>query len=281
MSYRIAAYALALATVGALSVAQPAAAQGIADDGSIAGGVNALYWTREDPQTVPVAIPGLDVANADMGWEPGAEFWVNVGGTDARYMWINSFDGSTGIIAGGIAVDVSLETDLQGAEINRLVRVNENVSLLGGFRWIGLDEFVTQSASAGGVTIAQTDDVENDLYGGQVGGSARLWSAANAEIDFVGKVGLYSNQGSATTRFFLGAPVNGPSDQNAQLAWTTDARLGGSLWLTENIVANGGYQVLYLDGITRGETVGAYGSVGDYSDSLVFHGAYFGLSFYR
>jgi hypothetical protein len=109
---------------------------------------------------------------------------------------------SPGLLSG--TVHASLSSELQGAELNGLCNVccgcNYRLDLLGGFRFLDLDEnlgveehlaVAPEVALIGGTTFDVTDRFEtrNRFYGGQLGARAEV-RRGRVFVDLTGKVAL-------------------------------------------------------------------------------------------
>jgi hypothetical protein len=189
---------------------------------------------------------------------------------------------------GGTAINGSYESNLQSAEINWRRPLLERITVLAGFRYIGLDDtlnYTLNSTVAGGLY-----DYENDLYGGQIGGDWSLLDPARPlELHVIGKAGIYGN--NSTGNFTTDAPVGNPIQffgrGESSTAFAGDLQLVSSYRFTRHIALRGGYQMLWLDNVAL---AGDNASASQLNPSLLnthlndnghvfYHGAMLGAEF--
>lgn len=168
-------------------------------------------------------------------------------------------------------------SSLHSTEINLRFPWTQNISLLGGFRWIELHEDYDNAAQ--GSTLIDSRNVDNHMYGFQLGGNATLFDRDGpVQIYTAVKAGIYGNV--ADGDLFR---LNQPAQSNLRRDHTSfvgQVDLGGNVQLTDHIFANAGYRLLWIEGVATADNQGAQAfSDGrlDTSGSPFYHGVYIDL----
>ncbi|MGI9515617.1 MAG: hypothetical protein ACR2NP_01105 [Pirellulaceae bacterium] len=146
-----------------------------------------------------------------------------------------------------IQVDYSAHID--NGEVN-LVHTNSRLSVLGGFRYLGLNEFMRINsfdvATGDSDYIIQT---ANDLYGGQLG--LRLNKCVGPlNVRLTGKSGLFYNDASQLQWVAdqnVGNIRTSRGDDHTSSAWIADLSLDAGICLTHAVSLRGGYNVMWID----------------------------------
>jgi hypothetical protein len=194
-----------------------------------------------------------------------------------------------GIVSGEI--HLSSSSRLQGAELNMTCNpcctpcccgCNYRVSLLGGFRYLQLDEGlgITESSQVnpalpagsplfGGSTIAGSDqfDTRNSFYGGQIGAHAEIWwgrlfadvigkvalGATNEAVDVHGTTVITSPAGttSVTPAGFLASGSNSGHFTRDVFAVVPEIGINVGWQITTFLRASVGYTFLYWSSVAR------------------------------
>jgi len=156
----------------------------------------------------------------------------------------------------------SLTSWLQSAELNVRRHLHPNVAVLAGFRyvqfreqWAMRDDYtVTSGLLVGVIQFADDTIARNELFGLQIGSESLLYSFQRLRLEGGLKAGIFGNAASSTQTGWL-------SFQNFHLAASEDARRGAvafvgdinlsaTVQLTRNIALRGGYQLLWLAGVS-------------------------------
>jgi hypothetical protein len=176
---------------------------------------------------------------------------------------------------------------------------------LGGFRYIRFDDSlqfasdpVDQTFTGAAPELYYDVDVDNNLYGFQLGGRGEVFLAQRFSLDFGTKFGLFGNNINQTSRIggsagdaiinngpFINQPFNVSSSTNT-ISFLGELKAGASYWVTNNWRVTGGYRALAITGVglaadqipmdLRGiNDVHAI----DADGSLILHGAYAGAEF--
>jgi hypothetical protein len=270
--------------------------------------------------------PLLDASQLDFdfetGWDVGLGYNLNERwGVDGRFFRIDGYEasgsafqpsdpgpngiglafqgGATGIGQGGggppTFSTVRLGSELSSAELNtRRYILGGDVALIGGFRFVNMQDNMTVGFQKGAGTRAIQLNTDNDLYGGQIGAETRLIRRGWFTLDVVTKAGMYGNQ-----------PRVNIIDQSALFAFNTNTRastnqisflgelgVNAGVYLTRNLKLSLGYQMLWLDAVAVGTDQASVNnelfpdgplvatSVHSHGD-VFYHGALAGLEFRR
>jgi hypothetical protein len=166
---------------------------------------------------------------------------------------------ATPVLYGAPSVTTAaFSSQLQNFELNVRRFRGPSVQLLGGFRWVELDDYFTITdnfpAPVAGVTTQRTS-VINRLFGAQIGADVFLWQRNRLSIDGIGKAGIYGNAISSNlliTQTTPGALNFQSAASGGQTAFVGELGLTGRYRLTNNCSLRATYQLLWLDGVARG-----------------------------
>jgi len=182
------------------------------------------------------------------------------------------------------AVSAEYGSLVRSAEINAKHKSSDWLSLLIGFRYINLQESLTIRQD---VYFSHTVDTTNNLFGGQVGMDAFLWSRGRARLDGWAKGGLYGNSAQSNYAFGFPAIPNANIDASTsrgQLAFAGDLGVAASYSLTDHIALRAGYQLLWIDGVALASDQfnvsvppNSNGPVINSTSGVFYHGALLGL----
>ena len=160
----------------------------------------AVYLTRSDPSSRPLLVNTtpvnvFDASDLNFDWQPGWEVglrrqWGEFGQLDLRYLQVDSIEATGGVgpisagvgfpttngmgnaagIFGGMfnpSADLLARTELESAEANVRYLYSDWLWLLGGFRFINLEDRL--QGSFVNLAPAATNDIgltaDNDMYG--------------------------------------------------------------------------------------------------------------------
>lgn len=187
--------------------------------------------------------------------------------------------------AEGVPMSFTWSSRLYSAEANLRLPAHPCVTLLAGFRWIGLREELVFSSPVepyfGPFWSTQT---HNHLYGFQIGADARLWDhGGRFRLTGVAKAGVYGNQAEQVSAVpFDGINLAGSALTN-RTAFAAECGLSGVYQLTDRVAVRAGYQVMWLEGVALPPSQIALSNlfsqvVSVTADSgLFYHGALVGL----
>lgn len=216
----------------------------------------------------------------------------------------NAYNGGCGV--SGVGCGPSLG-GLRGLGCWDPCRPRLNVAWLAGFRYFRFDEelqFASDNGDAvfdGGLDEMYYDvDVENNLYGFQLGAEAEYFLTRRLSVLANSKFGVYMNH--IDQRQSVASPggnafVNDPASPNFgaeydinsdedTLAFLGEFDLGGAFYLTDNLRLTGGYRLVAASGVARAREQMPYNfddilgatDPNDH-DTMFLHGAYSGVEF--
>ena len=205
---------------------------------------SAVFMERSNPD-INAAPFGFD-----FDFEPGLDLSLVRSIDDCReiefrYFGIHGWRSDIGILPG---VGLFNRSELDSTEIN-LRRPLGRFALLAGFRWV---EFMdhTQFDTTILFPLSTGINVNNHLYGGQIGLDGTLWdNGCRLRLDSFLKAGVYYNHLDST--FFL---ESGPTllEFNESLdrtAFVGELGLLGVYEWSDNWALRAGYQLLWLEGV--------------------------------
>lgn len=174
-------------------------------------------------------------------------------------------------VAGIAATQYS--SDIFSFEANLRFRRSDRFSWIAGFRFIGLSEdllFTVLSPPA--IPAAGLIQVDNGLWGLQVGAAGTLLERGNWTINGWAKGGIYYNDIQTTVAAALPAPVIIEPDANP-LAFVGDVQLTATYWFNPRVGIRAGYQLLWFDRVaTAPGQLAALPEVNSHSSPFL-HGA--------
>ena len=155
----------------------------------------------------------------------------------------------------------TLIAQLQSAEFNRHLAYGPNVRWLAGFRWVQWHERFTLEDSLNDGVNAITDVYQNactnDLYGGQIGVDARLFSLGSFRVDSLVKAGAYYNNAVQTSTYTTDDPANPGiasvtvGQSPASCSFVGEVGVTGVMPLARNLDFRFGYLGLWLTGLAQ------------------------------
>ena len=202
---------------------------------------------------------------------------------------------------------------LTSAEFNVRKQVNENLSVLAGFRYINLAEkFNGDLIMANGVPFGNYGvRTENNLFGGQIGGDYSVALSDRLKLTGSGKIGIFGGAENQTTSgsFFSEGPptiiippvgavpvppivIPGPlgyAERRAsgcQFGFLTEVGVNVSYQVSDRLTLRTGYHVMWIDGValapnqftTSNFAPGGAGGIHT-RGGIFMHGAVTGLEF--
>lgn len=204
------------------------------------------------------------------GIDVGATRYGDCADVDFRYFYVNQGTAAVGpvnapagttLAATGVGaspvpltINTTLSSTLQSAEINVRRNTPHNVTLLAGFRYVQLRDYLAIDANLGR-QIGSTDinfGTRNNLYGFQIGADSVFWRVGDRfSLEGIFKAGVYGNV--ATNSIFVQNPGGGGSfgtgSRSTSTAFLADFNLVGAYQVTDHWSIRLGYQLLWLSGI--------------------------------
>ena len=137
---------------------------------------------------------------------------------------------------------------LHSTEINLRRQWNNWLTVLGGFRWIELGDDLNTDMGPGIATFGM--DVNNHIYGAQIGVDACLLERGAFRLEGFAKAGVYGNSAdvaAATTGIGGALPLSSVTGNDT--VFVGDVALTGVYQLNNCWSVRGGYQLLWIDGV--------------------------------
>lgn len=249
----------------------------------------------------PAGTPFMTGGDFDFGWSPGIDAAIGVrlfgneaievramySEMDAGYSFTSpgNFIGVGFTGPGGTSFVSDYETTLMSWEVNWRHHFNDRLSVLAGFRSLGIEDTMETVINANVATGLY--EADNDMLGAQIGAQLSVFDQSNPfQLDVFGKVGVFSNKSEAGIREFQGNNFIGEfqsgsvreTNYAAELGFTAGYKVFGNLSLTA------GYQLLWVNDLALASNA-ASGSLFNpalltsnvFRDDVLFHGFNAGL----
>lgn len=274
------------------------------------GSAGAVILHRDRPSSGTIVDPvglgiTLDASSYDFGWNGGPDVTVgrqldccnavevryfnDIGaGASQFFSFIpEDFRIATGAPVGVFGISTNDDTDLHSLEVNFRRTISDNVTVLGGFRYLELDDRLNFIFNLGaGNSLYQWGET-NHLYGGQLGTDFLLYGNTNSfHFDAIVKGGIY---GVAAKNNYITVPAVGPTitdgGQHGDVAFVGEIDLLGTYPICNHVALQGGYELLWIDGVALAtdQAVNATANVSgagiDTNGSLFYQGATMALVF--
>jgi len=249
--------------------------------------------------------PLLSTTDVNPDWTTGAEVDLLLRLThdwDVEFDWFTLGDWSRDYfvdIGGVVTIPLGLpltsgtahsSSDLNNFEFNLRYRLTDRICLLGGFRYLELDDYLHIHYEDTNAGLGQSASIaeRNRLYGFQIGSQAVLWQAGPWQVDGWVKAGIFGNESRSTVDVsFTGIPITLPALRagSSDAAFVGDLGLRASRRFGQHVQIYGGYRVMLLDGVAltshQIDAVGSFFNGGsatiDTGGSPFYHGAELGL----
>jgi hypothetical protein len=145
-------------------------------------------------------------------------------------------------------VTATYRSRLDSGEINIRRDWSDWFTFLYGFRWVELNDELTTDISTGPST--HLINVNNHLYGAQIGADAILYRCGAFSVESFIKAGIYGNSADQTTTIVnVGGTVPNFGAGDSRTAFLGELAVTGVYDLTDHWSIRGGYQALWFDGI--------------------------------
>jgi hypothetical protein len=170
--------------------------------------------------------------------------------------------------------DASFDSEIYSYEFNIKRALSHNFSVLAGFRVLDIDSRTTLGIPMLGTILG---DVDNDLYGAQIGAEAVLLRTQRFRFDAIWKAGIYHNEIEVeASGGFIPGVVQISTGENA---YSTDLWLSMAYQLNDSAALRWGYQILWVDNIADSLPFFGPGDLGN--ESALYHGLHAMLEFTR
>jgi len=244
----------------------------------------AVILHRSDPSddSILTAIAGGDTPS--FGWTGGPDVSIarrlgSGNSLELRYFGALAWEIDESLSAGPASVGANYRSRLNSTEFNWRRPSSESITWLAGFRWIELQEEFDLSVDVASVplSIDVNTNVNNHLYGGQIGVDVALWNRASPlSVSGIIKGGVYGNFADSDLAVLInGFPVGAIGDDDSHVAFAGDIGIAAAYPLTEHLALRGGYQLLWIDGVALAED--QISDDLDTSGDVFYHGALMGL----
>jgi hypothetical protein len=218
------------------------------------------------------------------GWDLEAGFF-EIDGWDAQATRSNPVNGLEFSAPGGFVFNTNNDVRFDYAsrfytfDINVRNRLSDWLTILGGFRWVQLHELL-QGTDIGAANTFWSTNVDNHLYGFQLGGEAKIFDQGGPfRIEALAKAALCENRADQDSA--AGAQV-APTARGSRAALFAEARLTAVWQPNDRMALRTGYQAMWLDGVALApnqinstNVVGGSSSL-DAAGTIFFHGAFVG-----
>ena len=276
-------------------------------------GADAVYMQRSRPDSLVLMhdtgnpARNLNANSLGFDFQPGWAFSLVRENDDRsiefRCLSVDDWDSTTRAISGAAttvrinnavpfdvpgvtAVNASYSSELLSAEFNLRRQLTDCCTLLGGFRYVELDERFSANMDAGLAASTYTTFSRNRLYGGQLGSEAALWSRGRLTVNGIGKVGVYHNSGGQNTTLDSGIGTFTAADTSDRAAFMAELALTGVYSLNDRLSLRANYSLLWLETVTLASdqipVTNFFTSNGiDADDGVFYHGLLVGLEYRR
>jgi len=278
---------------------------------------DALFLTRSDAKSQTLVTDGseevMNTSDFDFGYQTGLDFQLihhTCYGWDveAAFMMVDWWQDSRTVTGTGLSADGAWNggfgggdevvgrygSSLYSTEVNlRRPMAGGIITPLIGFRWIDLhDEFMldmTQTSGSYVPGIVSATNVDNHLYGLQIGGDFVIVDTCKFRVETLLKAGIYGNVADQRTYSTnQGIGVVGAAEANkTTTAFAGDVKLTGEYKITDGVSLRAGYQVMWLEGVALApeqwdntDLTGGTATLDD-EGSPLYHGAFAGVEIRR
>jgi hypothetical protein len=218
------------------------------------------------------------------GWAGGPDISVarrlgSCNSLEMRYFGALEWEIEDSLSAGPASLSANYSSRLNSTELNWRRRSSDCLTWLAGFRWIELHEDLNLATDVPiiPISIDVNTNVDNHLYGGQLGVDVSLWNRASPlSVNGVLKGGVYGNFADRDLALiFNGVPVVGVEDDDSDVAFVGDIGIAAAYPLSDHVALRGGYQLLWIDGVALADEQDSQDF--DTSGDVFYHGALVGL----
>lgn len=241
--------------------------------------VDGMFIRRDDAQWSDVAGVTDVVDQFDFG--PGARIFAtgynySNYGLQIGYEGVNDFH-STAVTA---TADITYQSTLNSIEVNVLRRRESPIKFFAGGRYIEIDEDYIETTIASGDSEGTL--VENRLIGFQIGALRDAWQLNRwVTIEPFGNVGAYFNDFKREDVDFTGSVLTTDKNEFDEIAFLGEAGVTSVLRINACLALRGGYQVMAFDGVSNALETSLVANGGFDPDTLIYHGARFGIEYQR
>lgn len=251
---------------------------------------DALFLHRSDPgsfvliENTADPTENLNTGQLDLGVHTGVELSLTQQLTDydsleIRYFGVDQWSTAASIpttpgdllrlntavplfVDAGDSIDARYTSELHSFEINGLTDLTDRLTLLGGFRYLELDEHLQATLVNSLTPFGYGVNTRNRLYGFQLGGRFKFWESCCQDdcsgccecgrltIDGIGKAGVFGNalaRQSAVSTFRTVVPSSLPV--RPRTAFVGELGVTAKYRLRNCLSVRAGYRLLWVDGV--------------------------------
>jgi hypothetical protein len=185
----------------------------------------------------------------------------------------------------GDSINAGYQSTLHNAEFSLFRPATEKISLLGGFRYLELDEQETANLINPAIPFDYSTDTRNRLSGFQLGTKLNLWNQGGIfSLGGVGKAGIYGNHAAQNSNINVGVSTLSTAGRGTSTAFVGELGIFGKCILTDRLALRGGYNTLWLTDVALAseqltDSDFANGTGFSNSGDLFYHGATAGLEY--
>jgi hypothetical protein len=218
-------------------------------------------------------------------FETGARGYVTARGVmcydvQLGYVGVDTFRAYADFdLGGGANRNLEYRSGFHSGELNIFPHIGESWRIFTGARYLELGEDLWFEDTP--ANVENSAHVYNKLVGFQVGMRRELWYFTEwAYVEALVNGGVYNNH---VKRFNRSGAIDATSivEQRVynEIAFVGETSLTVVARLNNCVALRGGYQVLFVDGVTTAQDVFFFSAAR--TDSLVYHGAHVGLEYRR
>lgn len=177
-------------------------------------------------------------------------------------------------------VTTQYSSSLHSTELNLRRPLGNRLTFLTGFRWMEMDDNLLTDLDGSSHEV----DVNNHLYGYQLGADVRFFSIRRLDVAGWLKAGTYWHVADQTTTMVnIGGAAPAFAARGEDVAFAGEVCLTGTWWFNNWLAARVGYQVLWLDSMAlapsqlpASDIVTGVATL-DMDNTLFYHGGLLGL----
>ncbi len=249
------------------AIAECSRACAVCPDWTIQAGIIALRRDNQNPQALtngatPITMDRLALRNYQAGplvtvirhgvlntaWDLDLTYFgVNDFHTTASSTGVTTILSNPTINSGPLTVTSDYRSHINSTELNLRRNWNSRFTAIAGIRWVEISDVL--STDIGGAATYDVN-VNNHLYGFQIGGQAQLLRRGRFSLDAVGKAGVYNNHADQlTTTTGVGGAVASLSASGINTAFVGDLGVTAAYAINDRWTLRGGYQAIWVNGI--------------------------------
>ena len=184
---------------------------------------------------------------------------------EVRYMGIDDWNDRLSLGP----LNAAYSSNLHSTEINLRRQYGERINVLAGFRWVELHEEAELNLDRFPILAS---DVDNHMYGFQLGGEALIWDRGGPlQVTSGVKAGIYYNRADVD--------VFGWTDKNDHTAFLGEWDMTAKVALTECLALRASYELLWIAGTST--AAAPHGPNVDTSGNHFYHGGIIGVELTR